>query len=212
MENLRNRRVAGPVSLLLTLVVALGAALIYGGASTQAAPAQTEASSRPVAHTGDGALSSRIVGTADGGRDVRGSFTPLSFNKRNGKVFARGLIEGVIKNDNGSTRTFAVMRSMRVKSINGTAIQGGSSSAQSAQRATCRILKLVLRPLDLDLLGLKVHLDTVKLNIDAESGPGNLLGNLLCDVTHLLDGGLNGLLGKLTRLLNKILGQLGLGL
>ena len=55
--------------------------------------------------------------------------------------------------------------------------------------ASCEILDLVLGPLDLDLLGLVVTLDTVHLNITAEQGPGNLLGNLLCAVAGLLDGG-----------------------
>ena len=34
----------------------------------------------------------------------------------------------------------------------------------------------------LKALGLQVHLDTVHLNITAQSGPGNLLGDLLCAV------------------------------
>jgi hypothetical protein len=51
----------------------------------------------------------------------------------------------------------------------------------------CQILDLVLGPLNLDLLGLVVFLDTVHLNITAQQGPGNLLGNLLCAVAGLLD-------------------------
>ena len=43
----------------------------------------------------------------------------------------------------------------------------------------CQILDLVLGPLNLDVLGLVVFLDTVHLNITAVRGPGNLLGNLL---------------------------------
>ena len=58
----------------------------------------------------------------------------------------------------------------------------------------------------------QVHLDRVVLNIVAQSGAGNLLGNLLCAVAGLLDGGLGGLLGRITNLLNRILAQLGLGL
>jgi hypothetical protein len=71
----------------------------------------------------------------------------------------------------------------------------------------CQILSLVLGPLDLNLLGLLVHLDQVVLNIDAQSGPGNLLGNLLCAVTGLLDS--VGLEQLVTDLLNRILGLLG---
>ena len=72
---------------------------------------------------------------------------------------------------------------------------------------TCDILHLVLGPLDLNLLGLVVHLDQVVLDITAQSGAGNLLGNLLCAVAGLLDGGLN--LNSVARLLNRILSILG---
>ena len=41
------------------------------------------------------------------------------------------------------------------------------------------------------------------LNITAESGPGNLLGNLLCAVAGLLDNG--GALTSIASLLNQIL-------
>ena len=69
-----------------------------------------------------------------------------------------------------------------------------------------RHLSLVLAPLDLDLLGLQVHLDRVVLNIVAVSGAGNLLGNLLCAVTGLLDQG--GVLTQISQILNAILALL----
>jgi len=72
---------------------------------------------------------------------------------------------------------------------------------------TCDILHLELGPLDLDLLGLVVHLDKIVLDIDAESGPGNLLGNLLCGIAGLLDS--NATLSAVARLLNQLIGLLG---
>src|SRR5215213_6348796 len=70
---------------------------------------------------------------------------------------------------------------------------------------SCTILHLELGPLDLNLLGLMVHLDRVVLDITAQSGSGNLLGNLLCAVAHLLDDGpFNTILADLTDLLNQI--------
>ena len=53
---------------------------------------------------------------------------------------------------------------------------------------TCEVLNLVLGPLHLDLLGLVIDLNQVVLNITAEQGSGNLLGNLVCAVAGLLDG------------------------
>ena len=71
---------------------------------------------------------------------------------------------------------------------------------------TCDILHLTLGPLDLNLLGLMVHLNQIVLDITAQAGPGNLLGNLLCSVADLLNG---GSLGSLANLLNQLLGVLG---
>lgn len=66
---------------------------------------------------------------------------------------------------------------------------------------SCQVLDLTLGPLDLNLLGVMVHLNQVHLNITAQSGPGNLLGNLLCTVAHLLDNGsTTGLAAILNRL------------
>jgi hypothetical protein len=67
-----------------------------------------------------------------------------------------------------------------------------------------------LGPLDLDLLGLQVHLDRVVLDIVAQSGAGQLLGNLLCAVANLLNSG--GTLSQLLNRLGAILDQLLMGL
>jgi hypothetical protein len=73
-------------------------------------------------------------------------------------------------------------------------------------QATCEILHLELGPLDLNLLGVVIHLNQIVLDIDAVSGAGNLLGNLLCAVAGLLDG---GALGNVGALLTRILSILG---
>jgi len=88
--------------------------------------------------------------------------------------------------------------------------------------STTQILNLHLGEIHLDVLGLKVDTSEICLNISAKSGPGNLLGNLLTGVAHLLDNGvplgtilgglsstqLNTLTTGLTGLLNGGLGQL----
>jgi hypothetical protein len=51
----------------------------------------------------------------------------------------------------------------------------------------CEVLNLVLGPINLDLLGLVVRTNRINVRIDAVPGPGNLLGNLLCAITGLLD-------------------------
>jgi hypothetical protein len=52
----------------------------------------------------------------------------------------------------------------------------------------CDVLFLDLGPLFLDVLGLTVDLAPVVLDLNAVPGAGNLVGNLLCVVVHLLDG------------------------
>lgn len=73
----------------------------------------------------------------------------------------------------------------------------------AATTATCDILHLELGPLNLDLLGVVVNLNRIVLDIDAQAGPGNLLGNLLCAVAGLLDNpnGLSQLLNQILRIL-----------
>jgi len=82
--------------------------------------------------------------------------------------------------------------------------------APTPSPGACDIITLALGPLDLDVLGLRVALSPVDLLIEAIPGAGNLLGNLLCAVAGLLDGGLLGnllsnLLGAVTDLLNALL-------
>jgi hypothetical protein len=201
---------ARSIALGLGVVLVTSMALVSG--STATAASSTTASRAVVAQSPQGQMTSHLVGTTKNGRQVTGKFVPMKFSKHNGHVRARGLLSGVVHNANGTTKTFSVMRSIRVRSINGAPATARAAKAAASARATCPILHLVLGPLDLDLLGLQVHLDRVVLNVDAQSGPGNLLGNLLCAVAGLLDGGLQGLLGRLVTLLNQILGQLGLGL
>lgn len=149
------------------------------------------------------------------GRSVSGTFTPKSFKlNKAGALVSRGTVDMVIRGVGKTVRTSTVATAP-VKKINGTsatptAAKSASSPAAAPAAAlapgACDILSLVLGPLDLDLLGLQVHLDKVVLNIIAQSGAGNLLGNLLCAVAGLLDGTpLTGLLGQLAALLNSIL-------
>jgi hypothetical protein len=64
-----------------------------------------------------------------------------------------------------------------------------------------------LGPIHLDLLGLLIDTNQIVLNITAQSGPGNLLGNLLCAVANALNGGATA--QHLANLLNQILAILG---
>lgn len=189
-------------ALVLAIMAALGA---FSSAATAVSGGSDTATRGTVAKNASGKLASKLVGTASDGSKVTGSFTPLKFVKKDGKQQVKGVVDGVVTHADGSKETFTALRTLQVKKINGKSLSELSSRSVSGM-AACDILHLVLGPLDLDLLGLQVHLDKVVLDISAQSAPGNLLGNLLCAVSHLLDS--NGLPG-LSNLLNRILGILG---
>ena len=206
----------GKTTIGLSMVITLAMTammMLYAGASTAtsapgAGAGAGSSSFTRIAHSPQGFARSKIVGQTANGNRVTGYFTPSGFTKHNGHLQARGLVSGVIHRGDGTTRTFSAMRTLRVKSANGTV--PGAARAATSRRATCDILHLVLAPLDLNLLGLKVHLDRVVLDIVAQSGAGQLLGNLLCAVAGLLDSG--GTLSQLLTKLGQILNQLLMGL
>jgi len=90
----------------------------------------------------------------------------------------------------------------------------GNGGGQGHSGGTCDILNLHLEEgLNLNLLNgvLAVTTSPICLDVTAVRGPGNLLGNLLCDVAHLLDSNgntgnaVNGLLNRVDRLLGELL-------
>jgi hypothetical protein len=140
---------------------------------------------------------------------VRGHMNVRKFVERNGQVRAVARItDAVLRRPNGNVVRRLEEPQRAVFRVNLPTSDGTSPAGNDVSiTATCRILDLVLGPLDLDLLGLQVHLNRVVLNIVAESGPGNLLGNLLCAIAHLLDGTppLQDVLDAIVDLLNGIL-------
>ena len=128
--------------------------------------------------------------------DFAGTFTVTAFRLVDGVVTAVGTVVGTALTGPNAGATF--VRQLAIPVIDIT------------PGASCNILNLTLGPLDLDLLGLVVHLDRVVLNITGATGPGNLLGNLLCAIAGLLDPGpgLASNLNQLVSLLNRLLQQL----
>jgi hypothetical protein len=198
------------------LVAGLALALCvtaFGGATV--ADAQT-ARRGVVAANSLGTATSTFTGATRDGRAVTGRFVPDRFTLKDGRIRAVGTLKGVIEGKAGVSRAkhFSKVVSDRVTRIDGLSWRNalaGRDAMRTRAAATCDVLNLVLGPLDLDLLGLQVHLKRVVLDIVAVSGAGNLLGNLVCAVAGLLDGGLAGLLTQVRSLLNLILGALDLG-
>lgn len=178
-------------------------------AGSQAAALGTSAH-RPVLSSDYGKMTSHIKGTFGNGGTVTGKFTPRRFLVNGaGELVAAGKLRATLTRASGKvvgTETKHVR--IPVRTIGGVAPT--ARTAANMRAASCDILNLVLGPLDLDLLGLQVHLDKVVLKIDAAPGAGNLLGNLLCAVAGLLDGGQSGLLTQISQILNSILAILRL--
>jgi len=77
------------------------------------------------------------------------------------------------------------------------------ATAPVTATGTCPVLSLDIGPLHLNLLGLIVDLSPVHLTITAQAASGNLLGNLLCAITNLLNTG--GDLATIARGLTELL-------
>lgn len=178
------------LALLVSLVLALAGGAIAASTATAAPPSAT-AVVVPVT----GTFTDALGGTGT----FTGTYTINRAAKAGSGLAAVGTLTGTLTDSAGT--------------VLGTVTQSVTTPLQVT--GTCDILSLTLGPLDLNLLGLRVQLNQVVLNITAEQGPGNLLGNLLCAVAGLLDppttggGGLGGILTTIVSLLNQILGQLG---
>jgi hypothetical protein len=179
------------LALLASLVLALAGGAIAASTATAAPPSATA-----VAVPVTGTFTDALGGTGT----FAGTYTINRAAKAGGGLATVGTLSGTLTDSTGA--------------VVGTVTNQAVTSPLQVT-GTCDILHLTLGPLDLNLLGLVVHLDQVVLDITAEQGPGNLLGNLLCAVAGLLDppttggGGLGGILTTIVSLLNQILGQLG---
>ena len=165
----------------LVAMTAMSTMLLFTGGSAIAAPPAPDIENIAIA------------GVTDAGGAFTGTFDLNRVRVQGGELVAVGTLTGTLTDAAGAV----------VGTVTNLAV-----SLPLQVTGTCDILHLELGPLDLDLLGLVVHLDRVVLDITAESGPGNLLGNLLCAVAGLLDN--NAPLNSIARLLNQLLGLLNL--
>lgn len=174
------------------------AAMASVGFVIAAVTAFTIAPAAPAASSGTGTATISpnpvpISGTITslGGGTFSGTISQIQFVTQNGQLALQGLVNGTLTSATG-TVTNVVNQLVTLPVSSATA------------NGTCTILDLTIQPIDLNLLGLMVHTDTIHLTITAQSGNGQLLGNLLCGVANLLNSG--GNTGGLANLLNNLLG------
>lgn len=165
------------MSVALLLPISALAATSHA-ATPQAPSAKTHSLTVPVS----GTTSGTVPGT------FNGALTITKFVSQNGQLFAVGTLTGTVTNALGQ--------------VVQTVTQAVTVPITSAS-ATCQILLLQTGAIHLNLLGLVVDISPITINITAQQGAGNLLGNLLCAITNLLNGGAP--LTSLTNLLNNVL-------
>jgi hypothetical protein len=161
---------------------------LAGSRSSAATAGQLSPETRPAVAQNDNTSSLRIgrVGLRSvrqctfRGLPTRCVIKIRRLERRNNRVVAFGVIRPV-------GRAISIPFHKRVV---GVRTADGVFDIQGLQAApSCAILSLVLGPLHLDVLGLVIDLNRVVLNIVGQTGAGNLLGNLLCALTGILDGG-----------------------
>jgi hypothetical protein len=175
----------------LTLVAAAIAAIVSGFTIVPATSAAQKAPNTSCSSALQAPLTGTFTDAAGNPATYDLCYTLKKFTDANGQLTAVGKVTGT-----ATDLVTGVTQQVKEKSVPSPAAAAG----------TCTILDLTIQPIDLNLLGLMVHTDTIHLEITAQSGPGNLLGNLLCDVANLLNN--NGSLSQIVDLLNQIIGQL----
>lgn len=176
------------VGLGTAAVLAIGATLLPAGIANAAPATNATGSATRAVAPAEGSIP--VTGTLADGTQVTGQITDLTTQVVDGVLMATG----TITIPGQGTDTFTVP------------VQAVDTSG------SCTVLTLDLGPLHLNLLGLVVDLAPVNLDVTAVPGSGNLLGNLVCAVAHLLDntGAAGGATNGLSNLLNRLLSGLGL--
>ena len=150
-----------------------------------------------------------LTGATKDGKKFKGTYTIDRFISKGGKLYSVGTVKGKL----GSKKV--TKENVRLPAT----VANASAPAKASQIPplplpplpagnACAILSLDLGPINLNVLGLVVRTNQIQLRIDAVQGPGNLLGNLLCGITGILNpsGALaNTPLGQLTQILNALL-------
>jgi hypothetical protein len=195
--NLPNLRILAVTAGSMAIMTGMFATATAANAAP-AAPAVHAARTAAQPAAAAGTVTAPVTGTfsnADGTGTFTGNFSPTSFSVVNGALMATGQLTGKMVDANGT----------QLGTVSKTVTTTVDTNAANAPLA-CNVLNLVLGPLNLNLLGLVVTLNQIHLNITAVPGAGALLGNLLCDVAGLLNGG--GALTAIATLLNEILALL----
>ena len=138
-----------------------------------------------------------VTGKAKNGKTFTGTYKIKRFVAGDDGPVAVGRLKGRLKN------RLVVRRGVRMPAQIVTAAT--TSQIPVPTPGACSVLNLVLGPINLNLLGLRVATNQVRLLVEAIPGAGNLLGNLLCAVTNLLNPAAASPLQQVVQALNALL-------
>jgi hypothetical protein len=154
--------------MVLAAAVAALAVMLIGGAG----PAAAQTSTTPLTKT------VKMTGTAKNGKKFNGTYTIKRFTHRGSKLYAVGTLKGRLKGRRVTKNNVRIPASLA---------RPASAAQIPPTPNACQILNLTLQPIDLNLLGLRLRTSRIDLRLEGVPGAGNLLGNLLCGITGILD-------------------------
>ena len=119
------------------------------------------------------AVSGTFTDPAGGRGAFSGNIRLAQFDVQIGAVVAVGTLTGVLVDSTG--RMLGRLNQLVILPVTGA-------------HATCALLRLDLGAVDLELLGMRVHLDDEALGITGRDGPKRSLGAALCSAAQALAG------------------------
>ena len=192
-------------------IVAAIASMSFGAIAVPVASASNGTTVPPKANSLPALDTVKLTGVGKGNKQFNGTYAIQRFVVSHHKAFAVGTLKGTLKGRHVTRYNVMLPASLAAPS---------TPAARTAQTNDCQVLHLDLGPIDLNLLGLRVTTNEIVVDITAIPGAGNLLGNLLCDLTGALNQpgiltslnqDLQGLTSTLTSLVS-LLGGLPAGL
>jgi hypothetical protein len=140
-----------------------------------------------------------VTGVGKNGKPFTGTYKVKRFIASDGEVWAVGRLAGKLG------KRPVVRRGVMMPAALQTVASVSQQPPPIPTPGACPVLNLVLGPIDLNLLGLRVATNQIRVLIEAIPGAGNLLGNLLCAVTNLLNPSAGTPLDQVVRALNALL-------
>lgn len=139
------------------------------------------------------------------GRNFKGTLDIVRFEEQDGAMVAIGTITGKVTGKGNGNKPVSVEDVVIPVDLGDLTAAAARQAGGVQAQATCDILDLVLGPIDLTLLGLRLQVNQIHIQLTGDS-TGGLLGTLLCPIldpfaglTALIDA-LNDLLAALEAL------------